>query len=419
MTFENLNIIEPIIRALKAEGYIEPTPIQVKSIPEALLGKDILGSAQTGTGKTAAFAIPVLQTLNTRPKVNYQGVQVLILAPTRELAVQIGDSFKVYGKFLPYKHAVIYGGVSQRNQEVALRGKIDIIIATPGRLLDLANQRIVKLGAINTLVLDEADKMLSMGFINDVRKIIAKIPVKRQTLFYSATMPKEIQKLADEILKDPVKVEVAKVSSSNENINQELFHIDKGNKNRLLIHLLKDESLSKVLVFSRTKHTANKIAKELVNNSIQSDAIHGNKTQNARQRALDNFKNGSLRVLVATDIASRGIDVEEITHVINYELPNEAETYVHRIGRTGRAGAIGKAISFCDREERDYLKSIEKLSSKAIPVNSENPFPVGSPVQKQESSAREGNKGNRNSAYAKQQKKSNQYSFRKKGNRGR
>lgn len=419
MTFENLNIIEPIIRALKAEGYIEPTPIQVKSIPEALLGKDILGSAQTGTGKTAAFAIPVLQTLNTRPKVNYQGVQVLILAPTRELAVQIGDSFKVYGKFLPYKHAVIYGGVSQRNQEVALRGKIDIIIATPGRLLDLANQRIVKLGAINTLVLDEADKMLSMGFINDVRKIIAKIPVKRQTLFYSATMPKEIQKLADEILKDPVKVEVARVSSSNENINQELFHIDKGNKNRLLIHLLKDESLSKVLVFSRTKHTANKIAKELVNNSIQSDAIHGNKTQNARQRALDNFKNGSLRVLVATDIASRGIDVEEITHVINYELPNEAETYVHRIGRTGRAGAIGKAISFCDREERDYLKSIEKLSSKAIPVNSENPFPVGSPVQKQESSAREGNKGNRNSAYAKQQKKSNQYSFRKKGNRGR
>ena len=388
MTFKSLNIIDPICKALEQEGYTTPTPIQIQSIPPALEGKDILGSAQTGTGKTAAFAIPVLQKLQSKQKTNiYGGVQALILAPTRELAVQIGESFKVYGKFASQKYAVIYGGVSQRNQEAVLRGKIDIIVATPGRLLDLVNQRIVKLHAVHMLVLDEADKMLSMGFIDDVRKIIGKLSPKRQTLFYSATMPKEIQRLADEILKDPVRIEVARVSSTNENIEQELYQVDRGNKNQLLIHLLKDEAFSRVLVFSRTKHTANKVVKELNRNSIQSDAIHGNKTQSARQKALDSFKNGRLRVLVATDIASRGIDVDEITHVINYELPNEPEAYVHRIGRTGRAGAIGKAISFCDKEERHYLKSIERLAKKTIQVNADHPFPFGSPVPKAEPGA--------------------------------
>jgi len=385
MTFKSLNIIDPICRALEQEGYTTPTPIQIQSIPAALDGKDILGAAQTGTGKTAAFAIPVLQKLQARPKTNiYGGVQALILAPTRELAVQIGESFKVYGKFASQKYAVIYGGVSQKNQEQVLRGKIDIIIATPGRLLDLVNQKIVKLHAVHMLVLDEADKMLSMGFIDDVRKIIGKLPPKRQTLFFSATMPKEIQKLADEILKDPIRIEVARVSSTNENIAQELYQVDRGNKNQLLMHLLKDESFSRVLVFSRTKHTANKVVKELNRNSIQSDAIHGNKTQSARQKALDSFKAGKLRVLVATDIASRGIDVDEITHVINYELPNEPEAYVHRIGRTGRAGALGKAISFCDKEERHYLKSIERLAKRTIQVNADHPFPFGSPVPKAE-----------------------------------
>ena len=388
MTFKSLNIIDPICKALEQEGYTTPTPIQVQSIPAALEGKDILGSAQTGTGKTAAFAIPVLQKLQSRPKTNiYGGIQALVLAPTRELAVQIGESFKVYGKFASQKYAVIYGGVSQRNQEAVLRGKIDIVVATPGRLLDLVNQKIVKLHAVNMLVLDEADKMLSMGFIDDVRKIIGKLPPKRQTLFFSATMPKEIQKLADEILKDPIRIEVARVSSTNENIAQELYQVDRGNKNQLLIHLLKDESFSRVLVFSRTKHTANKVVKELNRNSIQSDAIHGNKTQSARQKALDSFKAGKLRVLVATDIASRGIDVDAITHVINYELPNEPEAYVHRIGRTGRAGALGKAISFCDRDEKHYLKSIERLAKRTIQVNADHPFPFGSPVPKAEPGA--------------------------------
>jgi ATP-dependent RNA helicase RhlE len=390
MTFKSLNIIDPICKALEQEGYTTPTPIQIQSIPAALEGKDILGSAQTGTGKTAAFAIPVLQKLQSRPKTNiYGGVQALILAPTRELAVQIGESFKVYGKFASQKYAVIYGGVSQRNQEAVLRGKIDIIIATPGRLLDLVNQKIVKLHSVHMLVLDEADKMLSMGFIDDVRKIIGKLPPKRQTLFYSATMPKEIQKLADEILKDPVRIEVARVSSTNENIEQELYQVDRGNKNQLLMHLLKDDTFSRVLVFSRTKHTANKVVKELNRNSILSDAIHGNKTQSARQKALDSFKSGRLRVLVATDIASRGIDVDEITHVINYELPNEPEAYVHRIGRTGRAGALGKAISFCDRDEKHYLKSIERLAKRTIQVNNDHPFPFGSPVPKAEPGSNE------------------------------
>ncbi|HMV42984.1 MAG TPA: DEAD/DEAH box helicase [Leptospiraceae bacterium] len=385
MTFENLDIISSICKALEEEGYKNPTPIQVQSIPVALEGKDILGAAQTGTGKTAAFLVPILQRLQSRPKSNHHtGVQALVLAPTRELAVQIGDSIKVYGKYTSQKYAVIFGGVSQRNQENVLRGKIDIIVATPGRLLDLMNQKIIKLHSVNTLVLDEADKMLSMGFIDDVRKIISKIPVKRQTLFFSATMPKEIQKLADEILKDPVKVEVARVSSTNENIAQEIFPVDRGNKNSLLIHLLKEESFSKVLVFSRTKHNANKVVKELNRNHIKSDAIHGNKSQSARQKALDHFKSGGLRVLVATDIASRGIDIDDVTHVINYDLPNEPEAYVHRIGRTGRAGSIGKAISFCDRDERNYLRSIERLIKKTIPAVLDHPFPYGTHIPKEE-----------------------------------
>ncbi len=370
MSFENLKLIEPLLRALKTEGYTQPTPIQQQAIPLLLERKDLLGCAQTGTGKTAAFALPILQLLHTDELYvkGPAGIKTLILTPTRELAIQIGESFAAYGKFLRIRHTVIFGGVSQKSQTDALRAGVDILIATPGRLLDLMDQRYVHLQHIKMFVLDEADRMLDMGFIHDVKKIIARIPAKRQTLFFSATMPSEIAKLANAILTNPVKVEVTPVSSTAHTVQQGVYFVEKAKKRSLLIHLLKDSTIESALIFTRTKHGADKVAKDLTKAGIYADAIHGNKSQNARQRALSNFKEKKTRVLVATDIAARGIDVESLSHVINYELPNIPETYVHRIGRTGRAGAQGIALSFCDSEERDFLKDIQKLVGKSIPV---------------------------------------------------
>jgi ATP-dependent RNA helicase RhlE len=378
MSFENLNLIEPIRKALKTEGYTTATPIQEQSIPIILKKKDLLGCAQTGTGKTAAFAIPVLQLLYDQKHQDKGPVSIktLILTPTRELAIQIGESFSAYGKHTGLKHTVIFGGVSQNTQVLALRKGVDILVATPGRLLDLINQKLLHLHHLKILVLDEADRMLDMGFIHDVKKIITKIPEKRQTLFFSATMPPEIQKLANSLLVNPEKVEVTPVSSTAEMIDQKVFFVAKGDKKNLLIHILKDPTIKSVLVFTRTKHGADKVVKDLFRAGVQGEAIHGNKSQNARQRALTNFKSGATRVLVATDIAARGIDVENLSHVINYELPNIPETYVHRIGRTGRAGASGEALSFCDSEEVDFLKDIQKLISKSIPVVNEHPYPL-------------------------------------------
>jgi ATP-dependent RNA helicase RhlE len=375
--FEQLELIEPILAALKTEGYTSPTPIQEQSIPVVLQGRDLLGCAQTGTGKTAAFAIPVLQILHNRKttgKVQEKNIRALVLTPTRELAIQIDESFAAYGRNLNLKHLVIFGGVSQQPQTQALRNGVDILIATPGRLLDLLNQGYVHLSQLELFVLDEADRMLDMGFIHDVKRIITKIPAKRQTLFFSATMPTEIAKLAGTILQNPVKVEVTPISSTAETIQQSVFFVEKENKKSLLIHLLKDSSIKSVLVFTRTKHGADKVVKDLNRASITAEAIHGNKSQNARQRALGNFKSGATRVLVATDIAARGIDVDNLSHVINYELPNVPETYVHRIGRTGRAGANGTAFSFCDAEEKEYLRDIQKLINLSVPVTTDHPF---------------------------------------------
>jgi len=378
MSFENLNLIEPILRALKTEGYTTPTPIQEQSIPIILRHQDLLGCAQTGTGKTAAFAIPILQLLyqDRLQHKEQKTIKALILTPTRELAIQIDESFAAYGKHTGLKHLVIFGGVSQNPQTEALRRGVDILVATPGRLLDLMNQKYVHLDHIKMLVLDEGDRMLDMGFVHDVKKIIAKVPAKRQTLFFSATMPNEIQQLANTILTKPEKVEVTPVSSTAETIQQELFYVEKNDKRSLLAHILKDKNIKTALVFTRTKHGADKVVKDLIRVGITAEAIHGNKSQNARQRALSNFKNRTTRVLIATDIAARGIDIDDLTHVINYELPNIPETYVHRIGRTGRAGASGIAMSFCDAEEIEFLKDIHKLISKQIPVNEEHPYPM-------------------------------------------
>jgi ATP-dependent RNA helicase RhlE len=376
MSFEDLKLIEPIARALKNEGYTVPTPIQAQSIPVLLERKDLLGCAQTGTGKTAAFAIPILQLLHQDELFvkGPAGIKSLILTPTRELAIQIGESFAAYGKFLRIKHTVIFGGVSQKSQTDALKAGVDILIATPGRLLDLMDQRFVHLQHIKMFVLDEADRMLDMGFIHDVKKIIAKLPAKRQTLFFSATMPKEIASLANSILTNPIKVEVTPVSSTANTIKQEIYFVEKNEKRSLLLHLLKNKSMETALVFTRTKHGADKVVKDLVRAGVAAEAIHGNKSQNARQRALSNFKSKQTRVLVATDIAARGIDIDKLTHVINFELPNVPETYVHRIGRTGRAGESGVAFSFCDTEERDFLKDIQKLIGKSIPVMADHPY---------------------------------------------
>lgn len=376
MLFKELNLIEPILNALQTEGYTQPTPIQEQSIPSILQSRDLLGCAQTGTGKTAAFAIPMLQLLS-KPHTNtkiHKTIKALVLTPTRELAIQIEESFKAYGKNLPLKHLVIFGGVGQKAQTDALHRGVDILVATPGRLLDLMNQGFINLRDIEIFVLDEADRMLDMGFIHDVKKVIAKLPAKRQTLFFSATMPKEIQTLADTILTNPVKVEVTPVSSTAEKIQQEIFYVEKGDKKGLLMHILQDKTIETALVFARTKHGADRIVKDLVKVGVKAEAIHGNKSQNARQRALTNFKAKTTRILVATDIAARGIDVDELTHVINYELPNIPETYVHRIGRTGRAGLSGTALSFCDAEEKEFLDDIEKLIGLKLPVTEDHPF---------------------------------------------
>jgi len=376
MSFEKLNLIEPIYRALKTEGYTKPTPIQEQAIPILLERGDLLGCAQTGTGKTAAFAIPILQLLHNDELFvkGPHGIKALILTPTRELAIQIGESFAAYGKNLKIKHTVIFGGVSQQSQTNALRSGVDILIATPGRLLDLMNQRHVKLDHIKMLVLDEADRMLDMGFIHDVKKIIARVPAKRQTIFFSATMPAEISILANTILTNPKRVEVTPVASTANTIQQKVYFIEKGNKRKLLRDLLEDKSINTALVFTRTKHGADRVAKDLNQSGIKAEAIHGNKSQNARQRALSNFKAQITRVLVATDIAARGIDIDELSHVINFELPNVPETYVHRIGRTGRAGASGISISFCDEEEKEYLRDIQKLIGKTVPVVTDHPY---------------------------------------------
>ena len=371
-----MHLIAPIADALKKKGYTVPTPIQSQSIPVILKGKDLLGCAQTGTGKTAAFAIPILQTLylQKRSGERFEGIKTLILTPTRELAIQINDSFRDYGHLTGLRHDVIFGGVSAVPQISALRRGVDILIATPGRLLDLINQRAVSLRDIKIFVLDEADRMLDMGFIHDVRKVIALLPAKRQTLFFSATMPDEISGLAGSILTDPTKVSVTPVSSTAEKVEQAVYFVEKMEKRLLLTHLLKGQVSGRVLVFSRTKHGADKVAKDLNRSLIKAEAIHGNKSQNARQRALENFKTGNTRVLVATDIAARGIDVQDLEYVINYDLPNVPETYVHRIGRTGRAGASGKALSFCDREERVYLRDIHKVIKQTIPVVKDHPY---------------------------------------------
>ncbi|HNU41181.1 MAG: DEAD/DEAH box helicase [Bacteroidetes bacterium OLB12] len=376
--FEKLNLIDPILKALKAEGYTKPTPIQEQAIPVLLQRKDLLGCAQTGTGKTAAFSIPILQLLHQDElyKKEPDGIKALILTPTRELAIQIGESLEAYGKLLRIRHTVIFGGVSQKPQTDALRAGVDILVATPGRLLDLMDQRYIKLDRLKMFVLDEADRMLDMGFIHDVKKIIARIPAKRQTILFSATMPPEIATLASTILTNPVRVEVTPVSSTANTVKQEIYFVDKANKRHLLLHLLKTKNINTALVFTRTKHGADRVAKDLNKAGIMAEAIHGNKSQNARQRALTNFKAQKTRVLVATDIAARGIDIDELSHVINFEIPNVPETYVHRIGRTGRAGASGSSISFCDAEEKAYLKDIQKLIGKPVPVATDNPFPM-------------------------------------------
>jgi len=377
--FNDLELIEPVLSALAHEGYTRPTPIQEQAIPVILKNKDLLGCAQTGTGKTAAFAIPILQLMHLQKQSappQPRTIQALILTPTRELAIQIEESLKAYGRFMDLKHLVIFGGVPQFSQVQALRRGVDILVATPGRLLDLMAQRHITLQHIRFFVLDEADRMLDMGFVNDVKRVIAKLPAKRQTLFFSATMPPEIQQLANMLLTNPAKVEVTPVSSTADTIDQSLYYTDKMNKRPLLIHLLKDSSIETALVFTRTKHGADRIARDLNRAGIRAEAIHGDKAQNARQRALINFKEKKIRVLVATDIAARGIDIDELSYVINYELPNVPETYVHRIGRTGRAGASGKAISFCDYEEKIYLKDIQRLIKKTIPVVSGHPFDV-------------------------------------------
>ncbi|RPI68621.1 MAG: DEAD/DEAH box helicase [Ignavibacteriales bacterium] len=397
MSFENLKLIKPIQTALINEGYTIPTPIQQQAIPVILERKDLLGSAQTGTGKTAAFAIPILQILseekeparpNQTPRrfgksFKYQRerktIKALIITPTRELAVQVGESFSVYGKNTGIKNTVVYGGVSQYHQTDKLRQGVDILIATPGRLLDLINQKFIDLSQIKILVLDEADRMLDMGFIHDIKKIISLLPEKRQSLFFSATMPPEIVKLANTILTDPVKIEIASKTKTVEVVKQAVYFVSRPDKKNLLIHILKNENVESALVFTKTKKGADKVSKFLNDAKINSDAIHGNKSQHARQLALNNFKLSRTKVLVATDIAARGIDIEKLSHVFNFDMPDYSENYIHRIGRTGRAGLGGTALSFCDSEERYYLREINRLIKTPIPVIEDHPFKSSEP----------------------------------------
>jgi ATP-dependent RNA helicase RhlE len=378
LLFKDLNLIAPIQKALKTEEYEKPTPIQARAIPSILAGRDIIGSAQTGTGKTAAFAIPILQILARNKEIvrDARQIRALILAPTRELAIQIGESFEAYGQYLSLQTTVIYGGVSQGSQTAALRRGVDILVATPGRLLDLIGQRYVDIHHVEMFVLDEADRMLDMGMVHDVKRIIAQLPTKKQSLLFSATMPQGVSELVNSILTNPVKIEVEATSSTVERIEQLVYYVDGVDKVELLTHLLKNKEIVSALVFTRTKRRADKVAKALEREGIKSKAIHGDKSQNARQAALTSFKNREIRVLVATDVAARGIDVDELSHVINFDLPNIPETYVHRIGRTGRAGFGGVAISFCDNEEKEFLTDIEKLIAKKIEIVKDHPYPL-------------------------------------------
>ncbi len=411
MSFKSLDLASPILKALSEEGYSRPTSIQSQAIPVVLKGTDLMGAAQTGTGKTAAFAIPILQLLSsedsqdtgehpgrnttlrekagnasfrnmkksgrrTQSTSRNKKIRSLIVTPTRELAIQIEESFQSYGRYMGLSSAVVFGGVNQKSQVAKLQRGVDILIATPGRLLDLMNQGFISLADIQIFVLDEADRMLDMGFIHDVRKLLAALPRERQSLFFSATMPPEIIKLSKTILRNPVKMEITPESPTVEAIRQGLYYVDKGNKKNLLVDVLQDDGIASALVFTRTKHGANKVVKILNNSNIGAEAIHGNKSQSARQQALGNFKDGATRVLVATDIAARGIDVDELQYVINYEMPNIPETYVHRIGRTGRAGLNGTALSFCDASEKPYLRDIEKLIGKKVPVVEGHDFPL-------------------------------------------
>jgi ATP-dependent RNA helicase RhlE len=373
LKFTELHLIEPILKAVEEQGYTTPTPIQAKAIPELLKGKDVIGCAQTGTGKTAAFSIPILQNLSKNASQN-RNIKALILTPTRELAIQIEENIKAYGKYLSLKHLVIFGGVKQGSQEEQLRKGVDILVATPGRLLDFISQGIISLKHLEIFVLDEADRMLDMGFVHDVKRIIKLLPQKRQTLLFSATMPDEIQKLASTMLHQPIQIEVTPTSSTADTIQQAVYFVDKENKLDLLTHILEHEISGSVLVFSRTKHGSDRIARKLQKSKISAESIHGDKSQNARQKALSNFKSGETRVLVATDIAARGIDIDELKYVINYELSDVPETYVHRIGRTGRAGASGISISFVDGLDLINLKNTEKLIGKSIPIVSDHPF---------------------------------------------
>ena len=378
MKFKELNLINPILKALDYEGYESPSPIQAEAIPPLLTGKDLLGCAQTGTGKTAAFAIPILQMLyqSQAGRTAKHTLRALVLTPTRELASQVSQSFTDYGRYTGLKSMAIFGGVGQEPQVSALRAGVDVLVATPGRLCDLIGQKLCDLSGVSMFVLDEADRMLDMGFIHDVKKVIALLPKERQTLLFSATMPKEIAALAGTILRNPVTVAVTPVSSPVEVIDQSVYFVDRGNKGKLLIDLLKGDEIVSALVFSRTKHGTDKIGRILNKAGIAAGVIHGNKSQGARQTALSNFKTGKTRVLIATDIAARGIDIDQLSHVINFDLPNESETYIHRIGRTGRAGLSGIAISFCDFDEKAYLKDIEKLIKKEIAVVEDHPYPM-------------------------------------------
>jgi ATP-dependent RNA helicase RhlE len=380
MDFRKLGLAEPIVRAVMAEGYTIATPIQLQAIPHVLEGSDVLGCAQTGTGKTAAFALPILHRLTHRgnpPRGHGRRIRVLVLSPTRELASQIGESFQTYGRHTALRSTMVYGGVGQRPQVKALQNGIDILIATPGRLLDLINQGFIDLRAVEILVLDEADRMLDMGFLPDVRRIIGKLPRERQTLFFSATMPDQIAQLADDILDDPVRVQIAPVKTTTDLIAQSVYFVPKQHKSRLLVDFLLRDEVTRAIVFTRTKHGADRVAKHLSQHGICAEAIHGNKSQNARQRALASFKASRTQVLVATDLAARGIDVDGVSHVLNFEMPVEAETYVHRIGRTGRAGAAGVAVSFCDHDERRHLMAIERLIRKRLTVETDMPRDEG------------------------------------------
>jgi len=384
-TFSGLGLSEPLCRALAAENYTHPTPIQTQTIPRLLEGRDLLGIAQTGTGKTAAFALPILQKLG-KPQhpVAARWAHALILAPTRELAIQIGDSFRTYGRHTGLRNTVIFGGVGQPQQVKAMARGVDILIATPGRLLDLVQQKHVRLDAVKHFVLDEADRMLDMGFIRDVRKIVAMLPKKRQSLLFSATMPSDVAKLAAEMLRDPLRVEVAPQAVTVDLVDQRVHFVETAQKRALLTDLLRDPALARVIVFTRTKHHANRVSEHLQRAGVSNDALHGNKSQSARQRALERFRSGHARVLVATDIAARGIDVDGVSHVINFELPHEPESYVHRIGRTARAGNSGIAVAFCDASERPLLRDIERLTRRPLTVVGTRPAAFDTPQAKAE-----------------------------------